>query len=136
MSLLPYKPGKAFGYAVLIWIVGFVWGSIVFMTPSLKQVPAIPFVSKYPVISFPLLIVWLVLTFFIARNYLRPVADKASEGLKLGAVFAIVNFALDLLVLVVLFKAGAGYFLSLTVWLAYLVLLTMPWLTGRSLATR
>ena len=43
--------------------------------------------------------------------------------------------AYALLVLVILFKNGPVYFASLTVWLAYLILLTSPWFTGRSLAT-
>ena len=51
-------------------------------------------------------------------------------------VFAAVNLLLDLLILVLLFKNGLGYFASLTVWLAYLILLIVPWLTGRSLANR
>jgi len=41
----------------------------------------------------------------------------------------------DLLVLVLLFKNGFVYFASLTVWLAYLILLTVPWFTGRSLVS-
>jgi hypothetical protein len=48
-------------------------------------------------------------------------------------VFAAVNFILDLLVLVILFKTGRGYFASVTVWLGYFILLIIPWLTGRSL---
>ena len=59
--------------------------------------------------------------------------DKAGEGLKLGVLFALVNFVLDLLVLVLLFKTGFGYFASLTVWLAYCILVTVPCLVGRSL---
>jgi hypothetical protein len=45
----------------------------------------------------------------------------------------VINFILDLLMLVVLLKAGFRYFASLTVWLGYLILLIIPWLTGRSL---
>jgi hypothetical protein len=48
-------------------------------------------------------------------------------------VFAAINFVLDILLLVLLLKAGFGYFVSLTVWLGYLILLIIPWLTGRSL---
>jgi hypothetical protein len=49
-------------------------------------------------------------------------------------MFAVVNLVLDLLILVLLFKNGLGYFASLTVWLAYFILLIVPWLVGRSLA--
>jgi hypothetical protein len=56
---MPRKLGKALAYASLIWVSGFVWGSMVFMTPALRNIPAIPYVSRYPAISFPLLIVWI-----------------------------------------------------------------------------
>jgi hypothetical protein len=130
---MPQRPIKAFSFAILIWIIGFVWGSIVFMTPALKNVSALPYVSKFPAISFPILIIWPILTYFLARNYLLGTRDRDSEGLKLGLVFAGVNFALDVLVLVLLLKAGVAYFASATVWLAYFLLLLIPWLTGRSL---
>jgi hypothetical protein len=133
---MPQKTGKALAYAVLIWISGFVWGSVVFMTPALKNIAVIPYVSRYPAISFPLLIVWPLIAFVLARSYLKPTTDKADEGLRLGVVFAVVNFVLDLLVLVLLFKNGLSYFASLTVWLAYLILLTVPCLTGRSMASQ
>jgi hypothetical protein len=58
----------ALAYAMLIWITGFVWGSIVFT------------------------------------------------------------------VIVLLFKNGLGYFASLTVWLACLILISVSWFTGRPLA--
>ena len=128
---MPEKVIKALAYAVLIWVVGFVWGSIVFMTPALKSVAAIPYVSKNPAISFPILIIWLVLTYVLAASYLKTVSDKRVEGLRLGLTFFALNFVLDLVVLVFLLKAGFGYFVSLTVWSGYLMLLIIPWLIGR-----
>jgi hypothetical protein len=129
--VMPIKILKAIAYALLIWITGFVWGSIVFMTPALKSVAAIPYVSKNPAISFPILAIWPILTFLLARSYLKNVPDRATEGLRLGITFAFMNLILDLVVLVFLLKAGFGYFISLTVWLAYLTLLIIPWLAGR-----
>ena len=130
---VPYKIGKALIYAGLLWVIGFVWGSIVFMTPALKAVAPIPYVSKNPAISFPILIMWLIATYLLAKSYLQAAEDKVAEGLKLGIVFSVVNVLLDLLVLVLLLKAGFSYFVSLTVWLAYLMLLMIPWMTGRTL---
>jgi len=130
---MPFKIGKALIYAVLLWTIGFVWGSIVFMTPALKTVAAIPYVSSNPAISFPILIIWLIVTYLLAKSYLKAAGDKAAEGLKLGITFSVVNLALDLLVLVLLLKAGFGYFVSLTVWLGYFMLLIIPWVAGRSL---
>jgi len=130
---MPFKIGKALIYAVLLWTIGFVWGSIVFMTPALKTVAAIPYVSSNPAISFPILIIWLIVTYLLAKSYLKAAGDKAAEGLKLGIMFSVVNLALDLLVLVLLLKAGFGYFVSLTVWLGYFMLFMIPWIAGRSL---
>ena len=133
---MPFKIGKALIYAVLLWTIGFVWGSIVFMTPALKTVAAIPYVSSNPAISFPILIIWLIVTYLLAKSYLKAAGDKAAEGLKLGIMFSIVNVLLDFFVLVLLLKAGFGYFVSLTVWLGYFMLFMIPWIAGRSLQWR
>ena len=130
---MPYKPGKALIYSVLIWLIGFIWGSIVFMTPSLKNVSAMPYVSRNPAISFPILVIWLVVTYLFAKNYLKASDNKVAEGLRLGIVFSVVNVVLDLLILVLLLRTGFSYFISLTVWSAYVMLLVIPWATGRSL---
>ncbi|HET6669833.1 MAG TPA: hypothetical protein VFH15_06335 [Pyrinomonadaceae bacterium] len=132
---MPYKPLKAFGYAVLIWVVGFVWGSIVFMTPALRSTPPIPYVSRNPAISFPIILIWTVLTLLLARSYLKAAREKEREGLGLGLIFVIVNFVLDLVVLVLLLQTGFGYFISASVWFAYATLFLIPWLTGRTLAS-
>jgi hypothetical protein len=131
---VPFKPAKAFAYAVLIWTVGFIWGSIVFMTPALRAATApIPYVSSNPAISFPILLFWTVLALLLARSYLKPASDKEQEGLRLGFMFVVVNFVLDLVVLVFLLKAGFIYFASASVWFAYATLVLIPWLTGRTL---
>ena len=130
------KPAKALAYALLIWFVGFAWGTVVFMTPALKNISSIPYVSRYPAISFPILIIWTLIAYALARSYLRTLMNAAGERFGLGVIFAAVNLVLDLLILVLLFKTGFGYFASLTVWLAYFVLLTVPSLVGRSLANR
>lgn len=104
---MPQSSGRALAYALLIWITGFVWGTVVFMTPALKGVSSIPYVSRYPLISLPLLLLWPFVAYLLARSYLKTTSgDLASEGLKLGLRFALVNFFLDLLVLVLLFKNG------------------------------
>ena len=133
---MPYRIGRALWYAILLWLIGFIWGSIVFMTPALKSTPAIPYISRNPAISFPILLIWLVVTYLLAKSYLKVTQNKSDEGFKLGFVFAGVNLVLDLLILVFLLKTGFGYFLSATVWVAYFMLITIPWLTGRSLQRR
>ena len=130
---MPYKPFKAFAYAVLIWVVGFVWGSIVFMTPALKATPPIPYISSNPAISFPIILIWTVLTLLLARSYLKTAPEPARQGLRLGIIFTLVNFALDLVVLVFLLGTGFKYFISGSVWFAYATLILIPWITGRTL---
>ena len=132
---MPQRIWKALAYAIVIWIIGFVWGSIVFMTPSLKSARPIPSISNNPAISFPILIVWLPVTYLLAKNYLTASSDGMAAGLKLGLTLSVVNLILDLVILVLLLKAGFAYFISLTVWLGYLLLLIVPWLSGRSMQT-
>lgn len=133
---MPYKPIQAFAYAILIWVVGFIWGSIVFMTPALHAMPPIPYVSSNPAISFPIILIWTILALVIARRYLKTAADKSREGLRLGATFVVVNIVLDLIVLVFLLKTGFKYFVSASLWFAYTSLLLIPWLTGRTLESQ
>jgi hypothetical protein len=128
-----FRHWKALLYGLLIWIVGFVWGSFVFMIPALKSVSPVPYVSRNPAISFPILAIWLVLTYILARSFFKSSAAPAEDGLRLGLIFAMVNFVLDLVVLVLLLKTGVDYFISLSVWIAYAMLLVIPWLTGLSL---
>ena len=127
---------RAFAYAILIWLVGFVWGSVVFMTPALKSVQPIPYISTNPAISFPILLIWIPLTYLLAKSHVKGAKDRVAAGLRLGLLFVVLNFVLDIAVLVIGLKAGLGYFMSLTVWLAYALLLLIPWLTGQSMAKR
>lgn len=130
---MSFKIGRALIYAVLLWLIGFIWGSIVFMTPTLKNVSPIPYLSNNPAISFPILLIMLIVIPLLAKNYLKSAADKPDAGMKLGVVFFLVNIALDIVVLLILLKAGSKFFMSLTLWLAYLMLLLIPLIVGRSL---
>jgi hypothetical protein len=56
-TAMPYKTTKALLYALFIWLIGFIWGSIVFMTPRLRTIAPIRFVSINPAISFPILLI-------------------------------------------------------------------------------
>ena len=131
---MQFRSGKAIAYGVLIWLVGFIWGSFVFMTPSLKSVPPIPYVSSNPAISLPILAIWLPLTFLLARSFLKNSTNPEADGIKLGLVFSEVNFVLDVIILVILLGAGVGYFARISIWFGYSMLFVISWLTGRSLA--
>jgi hypothetical protein len=130
MKCIPYKPGKALLYAVLLWLIGFVWGSIVFMTPVLKNMLEIPYISKYPAISAPLIVAYFIILFLLTRKYLVGMDNKAAEGLKLGAVIFLVNFILDALIYFIMFRSP-DYFDYVSIWFSYAIALAIPWLTGR-----
>jgi len=124
--------GKALLYGVLLWVAGFVWGGIVFMTGLRAAIPAIPYVSRSPAISLPILLIWLVVSWLLARNFLKTVERRAEAGLRLGLVFVLVNMLLDLVVLVLLMKHGFRLYESLAIWVAYLILFAVPTLVGRA----
>ena len=130
MSYAPYKPGKALWYALLLWLIGFIWGMIVFMTPALKDIPAIPYISKYPAISAPLTVAYFIILFLLTKRYLEDTDKKATEGLKFGLTVFLLNFILDALVYVVLFRSSA-YFAYFSIWLCYILAIAVPWFTGR-----
>lgn len=125
MSLLSHRSVKALGFGLLIWIIGFVWGTIVFMVPALKGIPSITYVSNYPAISFPILVLYTVLVFYISRLYLRDVRDRISEGYKLGIILFVVNIVLDAGVYVILL-GSEDYFSFLSVWISYVLMLIIP----------
>jgi len=135
MSCQKYKRLTVMWYATLLWIFGFVWGAIVFMVPQLKNVPSISHVSKYPLISFPLLIFYVVALHFLTRLYLKDIGHRAWEGLKFGATILLLNIILDAAVYVILFK-GQDYFSFLSIWVAYVLFIVIPWLTGKNLERR
>lgn len=122
--------GLAALLGVGIWLSGFVWGSVVFMTPTLQFAP-IPYVSSSPAVSFPILLAWVPLTYVAARWYLRRIGGGEAEARTLGVVLAGTNLLLDAILLVGLLGAGIGYFASLTVWTAYAVLALVPRLAAR-----
>jgi hypothetical protein len=132
MAYRPYRLGKCIGHAVLIWIGGFVWGMIVFMTPPLKNIPSVPFVSKFPAISLPLLLVYVFVIYFLAKRYLAGAVDKRAEAWKYGIGLVVINIVLDTLVIVVAFKSH-DYFSYLSIWIAYALLLFVPVVASRQI---
>jgi len=114
---MPFKIGKAVIYAVLLWAIGFVWGSIVFMTPALKTVAGIPYVSSNPAISFPILFIWLIVTYLLAKSYLKAAGDTSCRRAEAGHHVFGRDVAAGFVGIGASVKAGFSYFNSLTVWL-------------------
>jgi hypothetical protein len=98
---------------------------IVFLTPPLKGIPSVPFVSKFPAVSVPLLIVYVFLIYYLAKRYLARAVDQRAEAWKYGISLVLVSIILDTLVIVVALK-GHDYFSYLSIWVAYALLLFVP----------
>lgn len=135
MLYKPYKPGKALWYALLLWLIGFVWGIVVFTVPALKDIPAIPYISKYPAVSAPLIVVYVIIIFLLTRRYLEDTDKKAIEGLKFGMAVFLVNIILDAMVYVIMLKSP-DYFAYFSIWLFYILAIAVPWFTGRWLESK
>jgi len=86
MSLKSNTLTKGAWYAIVLWIVGFVWGIVVFMVPSLENLPSIPHPSKLPAVTFVLMPLYLVMLWYLARRYRSLTHAKAAAGFKLGVV--------------------------------------------------
>lgn len=99
------------------------------MTPALKDIPAIPYISKYPAVSAPLTVAYFIIIFLLTKRYLEDTDKKAAEGLKFGLTIFLLNFILDALVYVVLFRSS-DYFAYSSIWLSYILAVAVPWFNG------
>lgn len=135
---MPTKLGKAIGYAFVLWLVGIIWGSIVFMIPSWKAVSEISYISQNPVMSIPNLIFYFVLIWFFAKGYLKNVENKKTEAKRFAATMIIVNLILDNLFIILFAENGwPSYLATLSVILGYLMMIFIPlYLAGRLLTQR
>lgn len=129
-SYISFKAITAVWYAILLWMVGFVWGVIVFTVPSLKNLPSVLYLSKYPAVSFPLLVVYVILLFVLTPRYLKMAERKEGEGLKFGVTLTLINFVLDFVVYYVLLN-GVDYFTYFSIWFAYTLFIVIPCAIGR-----
>jgi hypothetical protein len=100
------------------------------MIPFLREIQPIPYVSSNPAISLPILILWIFLAAKLTRSYFSRVSPLNHEALKLGLTFLVVNIVLDVLVIVIAFGNGLQFYLALTVWLAYAILIVVPLSVG------
>jgi hypothetical protein len=128
----PISLWKGFICGVVLWVIGFVWGVIVFAVPALKDVPTIHCVSKFPGVSSVLIVAYIFLLIHLSRNYLREATVRSKECLILGTVILLVTVVLDTLVYVLLL-ASPDYFAYLSVWISYALFVGVPWIIGRHL---
>ena len=130
---MPEKLKRVFLYAVSLWLIGFIWGTVVFMTPQLKNVPTTGIFSEYPLITFPLLIVFIILLLRWSKKHLVEVSDKKTEAIKFGLTIFVVNFVLDVVIYRFVFS-NETYFFYLSIWFSYIVMVGIPYDVARKLS--
>ncbi len=117
------------GTSLALWILGFVWGVIVFAIPTLKNTPAIPYVSKYPWISSVLTVGYVILLYYISKKHLE--GASSAERIRFGSIILAVNCALNLSGYFVLLHS-ADHFDYLSIWVSYVLSIAIPSLaTGK-----
>lgn len=131
MNLGLQSPGRALLYALVMLGVGFVWGAVAANVAALRSARPIPHFAHNWAVALPILVIWTVLAGVLARRYLAIVGGGAAEGLRLGIVFAVAAFVFDLVVVAGIVGEGRRHFAQPVLWLAYALLVAIPWLAGR-----
>lgn len=116
--------------ALALWLAGMVIGSVVFAVPALKAAAPIPYFASNPFITLPIIVTWAFLARWLSRSRIVASPSPYTEGLRTGVVFALVNLALDRVVVVGLLHAGADFYSWAGPWLAYATALLVPWIVG------
>ena len=132
MSYWLRSPKRAAGYAFVLLAVGFVWGAISANVAALRTVPPIPHFAHNGAVAVPILVAWSLLAYVLARRYFALTGAAPSEGLRLGAVFVAAAFAFDLVIVAGIVGEGWRHFRQPVLWLAYVLLLVIPWFVGRT----
>ncbi|NYT19425.1 MAG: hypothetical protein GKC08_03935, partial [Methanosarcinales archaeon] len=120
---------KAIAYSLLIWVIGFVWGTIVFMTPALSEIGTVAHITKMPAITIPILIVYLLMIPYLSKRYLENAVDKIAEATILGVIFLAINALLDLVMYLTIYDQD--YYTYASIWISYALLLILPPYTGK-----
>lgn len=131
-QMLPLRLWRALIGALVLWLTGMIVGTVVFSVPQLRALPEIPYVSANPAITAPIILLWLVLARWLARPHVTAAPLPTAEGLRVGAVFLAVNALLDGILVAGMMGNGLGFYSHLGVWVAYTLLILMPWMTGRA----
>jgi uncharacterized membrane protein (DUF441 family) len=131
-ALFPARPLRAAAFGLLLWFSGMVVGSIVFATPQLEAARPIQYLTANPFITVPIIPLWTILAWAFSRGSVSRAPEPREEGIRIGLVFLAVNVLMDLLLMVGVMHVGASFYSYAGLWLAYLVLVAVPWLTGRA----
>lgn len=132
MHLLPSHPGRALAYAVIMLAAGFLWGAVAANVPSLRGVRGIPYLANNWAIALPVFTLWVGTCFLLSRRYLQLFGGGPTEGLRLGAVFALAGLVFDAVFVAGLIGQGLRHFKQPVLWVAYALLLLIPWFIART----
>jgi len=131
MPLFPSHPGHACGYAALMLLGGFVWGAIASNVASLRNARGIPFLANNWAIALPVFTLWIGACIILSRRYLQLSGGGPAEGLRLGAIFALAGLLFDAVFIAGIIGQGWRHFKQPILWIAYALLLLIPWLFAR-----
>ena len=126
------SPALAVRYALVLLAVGFVWGAASANVAALRMAPPLPHFAHNSAVALPILVAWTVLALLLAKRYFKLTGAAAADGLRLGAVFAVAALLFDLVVVAGIVGEGWRHFEQPVLWLAYALLLVIPWLVGRA----
>lgn len=127
-------PGKAIGYTSIFLAAGFVWGALAANVPALRNARGIPLLARNWALALPVFVLWVGLSYFLARRYLELSGGGAGEGFRLGILFATAALLFDVVVVAWLVGQGRRHFAQPLLWITYLLLLLIPWFIGTSMA--
>lgn len=124
-------PGRAIGYALIMLGVGFIWGAIAANVPALRNARGIPHLANNGAVALPVFVAWVGLSYFLAQRYLEFSGGGPAEGLRLGVVFAAAGLLFDAIVIAGIIGKGLAHFKQPILWIAYALVLVIPWLVAR-----
>jgi hypothetical protein len=103
---------RAIGYGALLWILIFIWWSVMVMAPSLEGMDSLQWIIH--------IILLIPAAIFCAHRYYRK--KDNTNGFLLGLVFLLTGIILDLLITAPFFTGYTGHFSSLFLWIGFAVM--------------
>lgn len=122
-------------YALVLIAVGFVWGAVSANVPALRSARPIPYFAHNAAVALPIIVAWSALAYLLAKRYFMLTGAAATDGLWLGAVFMVAAILFDVVVVAGIVGEGWRHFEQPVLWLAYILLIVIPWLVGRAFGT-
>lgn len=127
------SPFRALAYTACLLGPGVAWGAVAANVATLREARGIPYFAANWAVAIPVFTLWLVLTCILSRRYVRATGAGVAEGLRLGFLFAGAAFIFDAVVVAGVVGQGVKHFKQPILWLAYTLMVLIPWLEARDL---